>query len=32
MGQFGPWALLLLSFDAIHWSICGLLFGRVVED
>jgi len=32
MGQLRPWALLLLSFDAIHWSLCGLLFGRVVED
>lgn len=32
MGQLRAWALLLLSFDAIHWSICGLLFGRVVED
>lgn len=32
MGQLRPWALLLVSFDAIHWSLCGLLFGRVVED
>jgi heme exporter protein B len=32
MGQFGSWVLLLLSFDLIHWSLCGLLFGRVVED
>jgi heme exporter protein B len=32
MGQVRPWALLLFSFDAIHWSLCGLLFGRVVED
>lgn len=32
MGQVRPWTLLLLSFDAIHWSLCGLLFGRVVED
>ena len=28
----GSWTLLLVSFDAIHWSLCGLLFGRVVED
>jgi heme exporter protein B len=32
MGQARSWALLLASFDAIHWSLCGLLFGRVVED
>jgi heme exporter protein B len=32
MGQARPWALLLVAFDAIHWSICGLLFSRVVED
>lgn len=32
MGQVGSWALLLVSFDAIHWSLCGLLFGRVLED
>jgi heme exporter protein B len=32
MGQVGSWVLLLLSFDAIHWSLCGFLFDRVVED
>lgn len=32
MGQMPSWALLLAAFDAIHWSLCGLLFGRVVED
>lgn len=32
MGQLRAWAVLLLCFDAIHWSLCGLLFGRVVED
>lgn len=32
MGQIRSWALLLVAFDAIHWSLCGLLFGRVVED
>ena len=32
MGQLRPWALLLVCFDAIHWSLCGLLFSRVVED
>lgn len=32
MGQVSSWILLLLSFDAIHWSLCGFLFDRVVED
>lgn len=32
MGQVGSWTLLLVAFDAIHWSLCGVLFGRVVED
>ncbi len=32
MAQMGSWALLLVAFDMIHWAICGLLFGRVVED
>jgi heme exporter protein B len=32
MGQLRPWLILLLSFDLIYWSLCGLLYGRVVED
>jgi len=32
MGQARSWALLLVAFDAIHWSLAGLLFSRVVED
>jgi heme exporter protein B len=32
MGQLAPWTRLLLVFDLIYWSLCGLLFGRVVED
>jgi heme exporter protein B len=32
MGQLWDWTRLLLSFDALHWALCGLLFGRVVED
>jgi heme exporter protein B len=32
MGQVRAWVVLLIGFDAIHWSLCGLLFGRVVED
>lgn len=32
MGQARPWIVLLLAFDLIYWSLCGLLYGRVVED
>lgn len=32
MGQIGSWALLLVAFDLIYWAVCGLLFGRVLED
>jgi heme exporter protein B len=32
MGQVRAWTLLLLAFDAVYWSLCGLLFERVVED
>jgi heme exporter protein B len=32
MGQIGSWLKLLIAFDAIYWSLCGLLFGRVVEE
>lgn len=32
MGQAVSWATLLASFNLIYWSLCGLLFERVVED
>jgi heme exporter protein B len=32
MGQAAAWIKLLRAFNAIYWSLCGLLFGRVVED
>jgi heme exporter protein B len=32
MGQSGSWLVLLGAFDLIYWSLCGLLFGRVVEE
>lgn len=32
MGQARSWITLLASFDLIYWSLCGLLYGRVVED
>ena len=32
MGEARSWILLLLAFDAIYWSLCGLLFGRVIDE
>ncbi|MFZ5482176.1 MAG: heme exporter protein CcmB [Myxococcota bacterium] len=32
MEQLRSWCALLLAFDAIYWSLCGLLFSYVVED
>lgn len=32
MGQARSWIVLLAAFDAIYWSLCGLLFHRVVEE
>ncbi|MEO6487304.1 MAG: heme exporter protein CcmB [Thermoanaerobaculia bacterium] len=32
MDSLRSWVLLLASFDAIFWALCGLLYGRVVED
>jgi heme exporter protein B len=32
MEQGGAWLALLVAFNAIYWSLCGLLFDRVVED
>jgi heme exporter protein B len=32
MEQGRSWITLLLAFVAIYWSLCGLLFGRVVEE
>jgi heme exporter protein B len=32
MDQVRSWVVLLAAFDAIYWSLCGLLFDRVVED
>jgi len=31
MGKIRSWSRLLISFDLIDWSLCGLLFGQVVE-
>jgi heme exporter protein B len=32
MGDSRRWIVLLVAFDLIYWSLCGLLYGRVVED
>jgi len=32
MEQGRAWILLLVAFDGIYWSLCGLLFERVVEE
>ena len=32
MGQARAWIILLVAFDLIYWSLCGLLYGRVVEE
>jgi len=32
MVQLRGWVALLLIFDLVHWTLGGLLFGRVVED
>ena len=32
MGQMRSWALLLLCFDLIYWSLGGILFPYVIEE
>ena len=32
MGQLRAWTVLLVAFNLVYWSLCGLLFDRVVED
>lgn len=32
MGEAKSWLILLGAFDLIYWSMCGLLYGRVVEE
>ena len=31
MNQIGSWLTLLVCFNLVYWSLCGVLFGRVVE-
>ncbi len=32
MEELGSWTALLFAFDAVYWSLAGLLFGQVVEE
>ncbi|HEX9162499.1 MAG TPA: heme exporter protein CcmB [Thermoanaerobaculia bacterium] len=32
MNALGSWLSLLAAFDAIYWALCGLLYGRVIEE
>ena len=32
MGQARSWLMLLAAFDLIYWSLCGMLYERVIED
>lgn len=32
MEQLGSWTLMLLAFDVIYWSLCGILFPQAIED
>ena len=32
MGQMQSWILLLLGFDIIYWSLCGVLFPFAIEE
>jgi heme exporter protein B len=31
MGQLPSWLILLLCFNIVFWSICGVLYGRVID-
>jgi heme exporter protein B len=31
MDQIGSWLTLLACFDALYWSLCGVLFGKVID-
>lgn len=32
MNQVPSWLGLLVAFDVVHWSLMGLLYGRILED
>ena len=31
MGQLSSWMGLLICFDLVFWSVCGILYGRVID-
>ena len=31
MDQMSSWLSLLAAFDVVYWSICGILFGRIID-
>lgn len=31
MNQGSSWLTLLVCFDAVYWSLCGILFGKVID-
>ena len=32
MEESNGWMALLAAFDLLYWSLCGVLYGRVVEE
>ncbi len=32
MGQIPSWVQLIAAFDVLYWSLCGVLFGKVIES
>lgn len=32
LAQLGSWIVLLAGFNVLYWLVCGLMFGRVVEE
>ncbi len=32
MGELVSWTMLLGAFNVVYWILCGLLFGRVIEE
>ncbi|MCO4772425.1 MAG: heme exporter protein CcmB [Deltaproteobacteria bacterium] len=32
MNQIASWATILVCFDLVYWSLCPVLFGRVLDD
>jgi heme exporter protein B len=32
MNQMTSWLQLLIVFDLVYWSLCGLLFGKVIDS